>query len=82
MTEQQPRRRGRIERPSWLGWGAQWWMFGAYFVIVWGDGPVRLYRSPNGTPWHHGAQSILGQRVDRECVCEDCLSAVDRTASA
>lgn len=34
----------------------------------------RVYWSPNGTPWHHGARSIFNARfVERqECVCEQC----------
>jgi hypothetical protein len=67
------RRRGIVERPYWFGWGAKWWLVGAYLVIVWGDGPFRVYRSRNGTPWHHIARRIFGAPMDRAgCVCEEC----------
>jgi hypothetical protein len=38
--------------------------------------PVRLrvYWSPNATPWHHAARKIVGRAPDRECVCSPaCL---------
>lgn len=33
----------------------------------------RIYWSPNGTPWHHGARNVFRARyVEREeCVCGD-----------
>jgi hypothetical protein len=62
--------------------GQLWWdikCFGGWLVVKagrWKRGKPRLprvYWSPNGTPWHHGARNVLRARfVEREqCVCRE-----------
>ena len=38
-------------------------------------GLPRVYWSPNGTPWHHGARNVLREKKRlkwADCVCDDC----------